>query len=145
MNCFEARQEFRPLWKRELSTERAAALTEHLRNCARCEDAFRLFALSAAVLHSGSEPERAAGASRPLRGIGPSFRAPGVYRGGNSQARLWLSMCAVFAVFFAGAFAAYLSVSRPVESLADALSQSEPFVQTLGVQSAGPTGSDFAE
>jgi hypothetical protein len=145
MNCFEARQEFGSFWRRELSVQRRAALTEHLRKCARCEEAFRLFALSAPVLHSASEPERATGAARPVRGIGPSLRAPGVYRGASPRAGLWLSMCAVLVVFFAGAFAAYLSVSRPVESLADALSQTEPFAQTLGVELQTPAGNDFAE
>lgn len=145
MNCFEARQEFRSFWKKELPVERRAALTEHLRKCHRCDGAFRLFALSAPVLHSDSVPERTAGADRPVRGVGRSLRAPGVYRGRSSQAGLWLSMCALLTVFVAGAFAAYLSVSRPVGSLAEALSQPEPFAQLLGVKSRSPAGDDFAE
>ncbi len=52
MNCFEARQDFRSFWRKELDAERRAAFIAHLAECAKCDGAFRTFALTAPVFHS---------------------------------------------------------------------------------------------
>ncbi len=142
MNCFEARQEFRALWRKELGAQARTALLQHLKECPSCTDAFRVFALSAPVLHSRTEPESAATASRERREAAASARHGGVYRG-NARARAWLSMSAALTMFIIGAMAAYLSVSTQVESLNAALSQPELFVETLGGE-AQASGNDFA-
>lgn len=145
MNCFEARQDFRAFWRKELDAERRGALVAHLKECAKCDAAFRSFALSAPVLHSESEPVRSAAAARSDR----SPRRDSARRGGAvyREARItraWVSMAAAVTLFVTGAFAAYFSVATPVGSLTDAISQPEPFVELVSadVQS---TGNDFAE
>src|SRR5713226_5544398 len=57
MNCFETRNEFRGLWRKTVGAERYADLMAHLGGCAKCAHAFRVFALTAPVLHSETEPE----------------------------------------------------------------------------------------
>ena len=52
MNCFEARQDFRSFWRKELAPERRGAFLAHLAECAKCDGAFRIFALTAPVFHS---------------------------------------------------------------------------------------------
>ena len=47
MNCFQARQEFVSFWRGELDGERRRVLLAHLAQCARCDKAFRAFALTA--------------------------------------------------------------------------------------------------
>ncbi len=145
MNCFEARQDFRAFWRKELDAERRAALAAHLKECAKCDAAFRSFALSAPVLHSDSEPAPSETAARSDRSPrrDSARRGPAVYRETRST-RAWFSMAAAVALFVAGAFAAYFSVATPMESLTDAISQPEPFVELVSadVQSAG---SDFAQ
>ncbi len=154
MNCFEARQDFRAFWRKELDVGRRPALAAHLRECERCDAAFRAFALSAPVLHSGSEPQRSGALSRVRAGAPDAAlaRVAGIYRnGGRSAARSrpWLSMAAAVALFVAGASAAYLSVRAPAPSLteaslSDATSQPEPFVELVSTDIPGAT-SDFAQ
>ncbi|MGH7985978.1 MAG: hypothetical protein ACREQX_06800 [Candidatus Binataceae bacterium] len=70
MNCFEAQKEFARFWRRDLPFVDAQAFTAHLRQCARCDRAFRVFALSAPVLQSENEPWMSVenrSASRPAR------------------------------------------------------------------------------
>jgi len=154
MNCFEARQDFRAFWRRELDAQRQAALAGHMKECNRCDAAFRAFALSAPGVHSGSEPERSAVQSRERRVlVDPAFaRVSGIYRDGGrgaARSRPWLSMAAAVALFVAGASAAYLSVRAPAPSLTDAslteaVNQPEPFVELVSVDMPGAT-SDFAQ
>jgi hypothetical protein len=51
MNCFEARQDFVSFWQSALDGERRRELLAHLKGCARCDRAFRAFALTAPMLH----------------------------------------------------------------------------------------------
>jgi anti-sigma factor RsiW len=145
MNCFEARQDFGAFWKKELEAERRSALAAHLTECAKCDAAFRNFALSAPVLHSESEPARIATAAHrenaPRRDS--ARRAAAVYRESRTS-RAWFSMAAAVTLFVAGAFAAYFSISTPVQSLADEISQPEPFVELVSAD-VQATGNDFAE
>lgn len=54
MNCFEARQDFVHFWQSALDGERRRDLLAHLKGCSKCDRAFRAFALTAPMLHSGS-------------------------------------------------------------------------------------------
>src|SRR5260221_12765299 len=63
MNCFEARQDFVSFWQSALESERRRELLAHLKGCSKCDRAFRAFALTAPMLHSGS----AAGAGSAVR------------------------------------------------------------------------------
>src|SRR5258708_34502410 len=53
MNCFEARQDFVGFWQSALEGERRRELLAHLKGCLKCDRAFRAFALTAPMLHSG--------------------------------------------------------------------------------------------
>ncbi len=66
MNCFEARQEFSALWRKTATAERRAELLAHLKGCGKCGHAFRVFALTAPVLHGEIERD-AALVSKPAR------------------------------------------------------------------------------
>jgi hypothetical protein len=52
MNCFEARQDFVGFWRSALDGERRLELLGHLKGCAKCDRAFRAFALTAPMLHA---------------------------------------------------------------------------------------------
>jgi hypothetical protein len=53
LNCFETRQDFVSFWRSVLDGERRRDLLAHLKGCAKCDRAFRAFALTAPMLHSG--------------------------------------------------------------------------------------------
>ena len=55
MNCLEARREFPGFWRRSLAEEQRGALLAHLLGCDSCDHSFRVFALTAPVLH-GAPP-----------------------------------------------------------------------------------------
>jgi predicted anti-sigma-YlaC factor YlaD len=144
MNCFEARHDFAALWRRELSDQRRAALSEHLVRCAKCDRAFRAFALTAPVLHSAAEP-----AARPREARAPhadsARRFAIAARPREREGTRWSAMCAAMTLFVAASLAAWLSVTTPVESLGDALSiQDQPAAAQLFEQSIAATSNDFA-
>jgi negative regulator of sigma E activity len=144
MNCFEARRDFAALWRRELSDQRRAALSEHLTRCTKCERAFRAFALTAPVLHSPAEP---AGRGRETRATpaGSSRRLAVADRPHAREGPRWFAMCAAVTVFVAASLAAWLAVTTPVESLGDALStQDQSPAAQLFEQSTADTSNDFA-
>ena len=132
MNCFEARQEFPALWRKTASADRLAELTAHLTTCAKCNHAFRVFALTAPVLHSAIDvsapPQRASVGSefsrtdRPRRFASATHAAPGKPR--------WLAMSAAAAIFVLASSAAYMSVSAPAESLSDELFSTDTIVNS---------------
>jgi len=121
MNCFEARQDFRPFWRKELAPERRTAFNAHLAECAKCDQAFRVFALTAPVFHSGMEPNR----PHVARRIPASLR----FEARRSSA--WLSMAAVLALFITGASAAYYSVDTSPQTLSEAIHQPSQFVELV--------------
>jgi hypothetical protein len=125
MNCFEARQEFRSFWRKELPPGRRTAFVAHLSECAKCDGAFRVFALTAPVLHSDAEP------SRPAR----ARRTPARIEGRRSAA--WMSIAAVLALFVTGASAAYFSVETSPETLREAVHQPSPFVEMVSADIPG--------
>lgn len=63
MNCFEARQDFVGFWRGALDGARRRELLAHLKGCSKCDRAFRAFALTAPMLHSGGEATAEAGIS----------------------------------------------------------------------------------
>jgi anti-sigma factor RsiW len=128
MNCFEARQEFRAFWRKEMSPERRSAFVAHLAECRKCDAAFRTFALTAPVFHSEAEP------ARPMSGVrrvaAASHRDGRAYREVR-RAQPWLSMAAAVALFITGASAAYFSVATPDETLSDAIHQPSQFAEVV--------------
>jgi anti-sigma factor RsiW len=128
MNCFEARQDFRSFWRKELSAERRDAFVAHLAGCAKCDAAFRTFALTAPVFHSDAEPSRPISAARRISAS--ARREGGAYREPR-RARAWLSIAAAFALFMTGASAAYFSVETPDETLSEAIHQPSQFTELV--------------
>ncbi len=123
MNCFEARQEFPALWRKTATSERSAELYAHMKGCVKCDHAFRVFALSAPVLHSAVEPPRNAAEYRRHAAYG-ARRGLSMIRPAREPRRL-LAMCAGVMVIAAASMAAYLSVAAPIGSYADEITNSE--------------------
>jgi hypothetical protein len=128
MNCFETRQEFSALWRKRATDERRAEILAHLKSCAKCDHAFRIFALTAPVLHSESEPPAQARASSPARrefslGDRPQ-RFASVSRETTSPRR-WVAMAAAAAIFVIASSAAFYSVNVPRQTLGEELSMPE--------------------
>jgi hypothetical protein len=127
MNCFEARQEFPALWRTTLTVERRRDLLAHLKGCEKCDHAYRVFALTAPVLHG--EMDRQASriaaparrefslADRPRRFASPSREV--------ARPNRWLPMAAAAAIFVFATSAAYLSTRAPSESMGEAFSTPE--------------------
>src|SRR5258708_12958877 len=102
MNCFESRQEFSAIWRNRATPERRAETLAHLKSCAKCDHAFRVFALTAPVLHTESDPPPAPRVSAPERqafslGDRPR-RFPSVPRE-TEIPRRWIAMSAAAAIF----------------------------------------------
>jgi hypothetical protein len=131
INCFEARQEFRAFWRRELPAEQRAALVSHLGGCAKCDRAFRNFALGAPVLHAAGEPPERTVAQGQSARVARARRSGGVVRG-EFVPRRGLAMSAAAMVLIAASLAAYFSVTTPVDTLSDELSTDPVAAQILG-------------
>lgn len=133
MNCFEARKDFRAFWRKALSADRSQELLSHLKLCAPCDQAFRLFALTAPVLHSEADTVEAM--SKNNAAI-PDTRTAGI-EAVDARARrpaTWPALCAGISIIVAAGFAAYLAAAAPNQSLSDALtsSQSQPATEIFG-------------
>ncbi|MGH7934242.1 MAG: zf-HC2 domain-containing protein [Candidatus Binataceae bacterium] len=132
MNCFEARTEFVPFWRRTLTPAKRDAFNAHLRECARCEHAFRVFALSAPVLHSQAEPEASGGAGN-LSVIRPrmphSRNRTGVRH--YTGARPLAAASAALAMVAAAVLAIYVVSVPPYQSLANTLTDDSAVVETV--------------
>jgi hypothetical protein len=127
MNCFETRQEFSSLWRKSLALDRRADLLAHLKECEKCDHAFRVFALTAPVLH-GDVERQATRASRPARREFSLADRPRRFASASrevSRPSRWISMAAAAAIFVFATSAAYLSTRAPSESLGEALSVPE--------------------
>ena len=131
LNCFEARQEFRAFWRKELTSEDRAILVSHLAECAKCDRAFREFALSAPALHSAEEPPLRSPAERPAMRDSHSRRPAAVVRS-RFAPRRGLAMSAAAMVLLAASLAAYFSVTAPIDTLNDELSAEPPATQLFG-------------
>jgi hypothetical protein len=142
INCFEARQEFPAFWRRELVVERRVALVSHLARCAKCDRAFRNFALGAPVLHSVGEPPRRAVAQGQSTRDARARRPAGVVRG-EFVPRRGLAMSAAAMALIAASLAAYFSVTAPIESQNEELSTDPIATQILGAD-LYPSSEDLA-
>jgi hypothetical protein len=139
MNCFEARQEFVTFWRRTMPQDRRAEFSAHLGECPRCDRSFRIFALSAPVLHSDTEPEP--GAS-PARMIGLHSVAAPVFGSDRTArtrfvARPWRAMGAAFAMTAAAGLALFVAVGSPRDSFEDAIAGEDPNVELTAYTPAG--------
>jgi len=142
INCFEARQEFPAFWRRDLPAERRAALVSHLAGCAKCDRAFRNFAVGAPLLHSVGEPPERPAAERQSTREARARRSAGVVRG-EFVPRRGLAMSAAAMVLIAASLAAYFSVTTPVDTLSDELSTDPMVTQVLG-PNLYPSSEDLA-
>ena len=127
MNCFEARQEFSALWRKTATAERRAALIAHLKGCEKCDHAFRVFALTAPVLHGAMEPPNLIPASRPARREFSLADRPRRFASvsreiSTSRPNRWISTAAAAAILVFAGSAAYLSTHVPSETVGDELS-----------------------
>ena len=125
MNCFESRQEFSDLWRNRATGERRAEILAHLKSCAKCDHAFRLFALTAPVLHSESEPPAAARVSTPARrefSLADRPRRFASISRETASPQRWAAMSAAAAIFVMAGSVAVYSVSTPHETLGEELS-----------------------
>lgn len=140
MNCFETRQEYPALWRKTATDERRAELLAHLKSCSKCDHAFRVFALTAPVLYSATEPE---GRGSTERRVGTSARRGAIVSRGSTWRRQMLAMCAGIVVLFMASAAAYLSVTVPVSSYSDEITNSESALD-LPAAETSVMGNDFA-
>ncbi len=127
MNCFEARQEFSALWRKTLTAERRVELLAHLKGCEKCDHAFRVFALTAPVLHGAMEPKLSRGLAQERREFSLADRPRRFASVAREVSRpnRWVPMAAAAAIFVFATSAAYLSARMPNESIGDELSAPE--------------------
>lgn len=129
MNCFEARKEFPSFWRRMLAPEERTAFLAHVGRCARCDRAFRVFALTAPVLHGDSEsiePMRVAQALGATHEPSPyGWREPAITsrRGATVAAAVPRASRMVWAAALAAAtlFAVYVAAAIPGQTFEDAI------------------------
>jgi hypothetical protein len=126
MNCFEARQQFRALWRKTAPREMRAALLAHLQSCAKCNHAFRVFAVTAPALHSDSKPPeyRTTSAVREFSPHDRPHRFASLSRSQGGTRQLFV-MCAALAIFALSGTVAYWVDRAPDETVADAISDSD--------------------
>jgi hypothetical protein len=120
MNCFETRREFAAFWRRAMPSADRAWFVEHLKACAQCDRAFRTFALSAPVVHSGSQPDEAAAIRPPFDLVRPRrFATAGVEPcSRRAPERPW-QIVAAAALLLIGVFGAWSSAEWPVRNFAE--------------------------
>jgi anti-sigma factor RsiW len=130
MNCFEARKEFPSFWRRTLTPEERTAFLAHVGRCARCDRAFRVFALTAPVLHGDSasrEPMGVAQASVATHESSPYARrdpVPTFRRGAPVTPvvpRASRTVWAAAALAAAALFAIYVAAATPGQTFEDAI------------------------
>lgn len=132
MNCFEARKEFRSFWRRVLAPDERAAFTAHLSGCAKCDRSFRVFALSAPVLHSDREPEAA---RQPLPFARPQLLRPASASRAASARRGWRqswTVAAAAALLLAGSGMTAWSVAPTSnQNVMEAIAGDDPGVEPV--------------
>jgi hypothetical protein len=154
MNCFEARNDFVAFWQRILASERRVQLVTHLHGCPACDRSFRLFALTAPVLYSGTEPDWSSAQRRPVRPNAEGFDLSSAPRivGHRSIVRRLNGVLPAFVMATAAAIALYFS-APPRMTFEDAFGgdnsnaevESYPSTDSFFVQelmAENPTGPD---
>lgn len=107
MNCFDARNLFITFWQKALADERRTQLLAHLRGCAACDRSFRVFALTAPVLYSATEPDGNVAPVRSMVREASGFellsakRPPIVERFNRILPAFVMAAAAVIALYFA--------------------------------------------
>jgi len=151
MNCFEARQEFSAIWRNRATPERRAEILAHLKSCAKCDHAFRIFALSAPVLHSEAEPPAATRASAPERqpfSLGDRPRRFASVSRETERPQRWIGMAAAAAIFVVASSAAFFSADTTRETLGEEISMADTSNYEAAADPLAPempvTESDFA-
>ncbi len=152
INCFEARQEFPALWRKTTTAARRAELLAHLWQCAKCDHAFRLFALTGAALHSertpGAAPREAGAVRRDYSSLDRPYRFAAASRA-SAPSRPWIAIGAAAMIFLFSSSVAYYSVKAPGDTLTDEISSSdtgtdsESMTDLFGSEFA-PASNDFA-
>ena len=139
MNCFEARQEFVPFWRRMMPPDRRADFSAHLRECPHCDRSFRVFALGAPVLHSDAEPEPGASPARVsgLHSVAASAFASGRPPGTRVVARPWRAMAVALAMTAAAGLALFVAVGSPRDGFEEAIVGEDPNVELTVYTPAG--------
>ena len=123
MNCFESRQEFSAIWRNRETPERRAETLAHLKSCAKCDHAFRVFALTAPVLHSESDPPaRVQAPARQAFSLGDRPRRFASMSRETERPRRWVAMSAAAAIFVMASSAAFFSADTPRQTLGEELS-----------------------
>ena len=160
MNCFEARQEFVSFWRGELDAERRRLLLAHLAQCARCDKAFRAFALTAPLLHARAEAASATATNRgapaspaaapvrldALRRTDPRrtaeiLRHASAYRRTDGRSNYhWREAVAGLSAVAAAVLLMYFSIAAPVQSFDEAVSNSDLISQTAVQPDNDPLG-----
>ena len=150
MNCFEARQEFSAIWRNRATPERRAEILAHLKSCAKCDHAFRIFALSAPVLHSEAEPPaaRVSASARQPFSLGDRPRRFASISRETERPQRWIAMSAAAAIFVVASSAAFFSADTPRETLGEEISMPEATSYEAAADPLAPempvTESDFA-
>jgi hypothetical protein len=123
----------------------------HLKSCAKCDHAFRVFALTAPVLHSESEPPAATRVSAPARpafSLGDRPRRFASVSHEMEKSRRWIAMSAAAAIFVVASSAAFLSADTPRQTFGEEISMAEPTNYEAATDPLAPempvTESDFA-
>ena len=130
MNCFEARKAFPSFWRRMLTPEERTAFLAHVGRCARCDRAFRVFALTAPVLHGDSASREPMGVAQPSVATHESSpfarREPSVTsrRGATVTPvvpRASRTVWAAAALAAAALFVLYIAAATPGQTFEDAI------------------------
>ncbi len=131
MNCFQARREFPDFWRQRLEPAPAAELAGHLGCCGLCNQAYRLFALTAPVLHCDADAiETMLAGERGTRPFARRTRSAAAEHAIEQHGTVW----AALSMLVAASVIAYMSVAVPSESLTDALSRIQPTRAVSAVQ-----------
>jgi hypothetical protein len=148
MNCFETRQEFVSFWRGTLEGERRQNLLSHLKECPKCDRAFRAFALTAPMLHPRGEAAEAGvryapdGAPRPInmngarradaRRAAEILHRASVYRIAQRRPmHQWREAAAAFSAVAAAVLVIYFSLATPPMSFDDVLTPPDSVSETV--------------
>jgi hypothetical protein len=139
VNCFQTRKEFPNFWRQRLTPPITGELVAHLEHCEPCDQAFRLFALTAPVLHSDAESVETLlrNEDHPQPAQRGRSRAAAADRA-ESPPTVWLAL----SMLVAASVLAYVAAAPPSQSLSDALSHSQAF-STISVIHGSPSSTAF--
>jgi hypothetical protein len=113
MNCFGARQGFVGFWQRTMGAGDREAFVAHLESCQRCDRSFRIFALTAPVLHAKSDPMVTSRASSNYATV---LRATDIPRAHTNPVRRSWWTAGVGGTIAAALMAVYVAAARPSSS-----------------------------